>query len=208
MDQSWWTPLQHNWMPSVISHTESTMRKARCGVMAATYVPAKAPKTPPITSLSQNRQIIVARAELEATTDERQAQAKEQIRSHHPRGRKRGEPQQRQRSNGARASRRKSDFRADGQRDCGQPARPIPATAGARGTHPDPVEICSRHDHHGRSQSGVQDSLRTVGVEFRQNERSGKHTWNSAGQQVTQYLDSPPVCDKSAWEQPVSSPPH
>ena len=25
------TPLQHNWMPSVMSHTDSTMRNARCG---------------------------------------------------------------------------------------------------------------------------------------------------------------------------------
>ena len=73
-------------MPSVISHTESTIRKARCGVMAARYVPANAPNTPPITSLRQNRQVVIAGAELETAADQRQAQSEEEIGSHYARG--------------------------------------------------------------------------------------------------------------------------
>src|ERR1700722_5483476 len=91
------------------------------------YISAgKCAENPADHQFGENCQIVIARAQLESAADQRGAQAKEKSRAAPPCRGERREPQQRQRSNSACASRRKSNFSANWQRDSRQPARPIP----------------------------------------------------------------------------------
>ena len=57
----------------------------------------------------------------------------------------------------------------------------------ARRMHPQAVKIGSRHDNQRGSQSGVENSLRALSVEFRQHIRSGENARKAAQKQVAQY---------------------